>query len=157
MSTTKQQRRVKDVMTRDVVSLPDGATIHEALTMMTENRVTALPIVDKHERCVGIFTTTDLLDLTSDVDEDVYQLEVVDPASRRWLVDKLVHSLGNENVASYMSEDVSIVTADTSLAIAARDMLRSQVHHLPVVNDQDRLVGIVSTTDVLAEYAEGDG
>jgi len=156
MVNTFQQRRVKDVMSRDIVSLPAEATIHEALAMMTENRVSALPIVDRRNHCVGIFTTTDLLDLTRDVDDDVHQLDVVDPVSRRWLVDKLVQSLGNETVASYMSEDVSTVSSETTLAIAARDMLRSQVHHLPVVDDKDRLVGIISTTDLLAEFADGD-
>ena len=155
MGNAGQQRRVKDVMSRDIVSLHAGATIHEALAMMTENHVTALPIVDKRDHCVGIFTTTDLLDLTRDVDDDVYQLDEVDPVSRRWLVDRVVQSLGNEKVSSYMSEDVSTVGSETTLAIAARDMLRNQVHHLPVVDDKDRLVGIISTTDILAEYAEG--
>ena len=155
MVNTGQQRRVKDVMSRDIVSLSSGATIHEALAMMTEHRVSALPIVDSRNHCVGIFTTTDLLDLTRDVDDDVHQIDAVDPVSRRWLVDKLVQSLGNETVASYMSEDVSTVSNETTLAIAARDMLRSQIHHLPVVDDKDRLVGIISTTDILAEYADG--
>ena len=150
-----QQRRVKDVMSRDIVSLPAEATIHEALAMMTKNRVSALPIVDRHNHCAGIFTTTDLLDVTWDVDDDVHQIDVVDPTSRRLLVDKLVESLGNETVASYMSEDVSTVNSEATLAIAARYMLQRQVHHLPVVDDEDRLVGIISTTDILAEYADG--
>lgn len=153
MSTQAQQRRVTDVMSRDIVSLHAGATIHEALTMMTENRVTALPILDKHDHCVGFFTTTDLLGVTWDVDNDVHQMGMVDPVSRRLLVDKLVKSLGDETVMSYMSEDVLTVSSEATLAIAARDMLRSQVHHLPVVDDKDRLVGIISTTDLLAEYA----
>ena len=155
MVNAGQQRRVKDVMSRDVVSLQAGATVHEALAMMTENRVTALPIVDSRDHCVGIFTTTDLLELTRDVDYDAYQMDMVDPVSRRWLVDKLVKSLGDETVASYMSENVSTVSYETTLAIAARDMLRSQVHRLPVVDAKDRLVGIISTTDILAEYVDG--
>ena len=154
MANTGRQRRVKDVMSRDIVSLHAGATIHDALAMMTENRVSALPIVDRRDHCVGIFTTTDLLDLTRDVDEDLHQMDMVDPVSRRWLVDKLAQSLGNEKVSSYMSEDVSSVGNETTLAIAARDMLRNQVHHLPVVDEKDRLVGIISTTDILAEYAD---
>jgi CBS domain-containing protein len=155
MVNTTQKRCVKDVMTRDIVSLHAGSTIHEALAMMTENRVSALPIVDTRDHCVGIFTTTDLLDFTRDVDDYVYQYDVVDPVSRRWLIDKLLLSVGNEKVSSYMSEDVSTVSRETSLAIAARDMLRSQVHHLPVVDDKGRLVGIIATTDILAEFADG--
>ena len=155
MISSVQKRRVREVMSREIVSLHADATIHEALSTMVENSVTALPVVDSRDRCVGIFTTTDLLDLTWDVEDDVYQMDVVDPISRRLLVDKLTQSLGNETVSSYMSEDVSTVGCETTLAMAARDMLRSHVHHLPVVDDKDRLVGIVSTTDILAEFADG--
>ena len=153
MVNNAQQRRVKDVMSRDIVSLSADSNIHEALATMMENRVSALPIVDGRDRCIGIFTTTDLLDLTWDIEDDVHHLDAVDLVSRRLLVDKLVQALGNEKVATYMSENVSTVSTETTLAMAARDMLRSQVHRLPV-DGKERLVGIVSTTDILAEYAD---
>ena len=51
-------RHVKDVMSTHVVSLHSGATVHEALQTMVENRVSALPIVDQDDHCVGIITTT---------------------------------------------------------------------------------------------------
>ena len=85
MVNTGEQRRVKDVMSRDIVSLHAGATIHEALAMMTENRVSALPIVDSRNHCVGIFTTTDLLDLTRDVDYDAHQIDVVEDNIRSFI------------------------------------------------------------------------
>ncbi len=156
MANTVQQRRVKDIMSRDIVSLASDGTIREALAMMTENRISALPIVDNRNHCVGIFTTTDLLDLTRDTDRDIYTLQGVQPAARRWLMDKLVQAFGNEKVASYMSGEVSTVGGETALAIAARSMLRSQVHHLPVVDEKSRLVGILSTMDILAEFADSN-
>ncbi|QEG39800.1 CBS domain-containing protein [Roseimaritima ulvae] len=147
-------RRIKDVMSSDVVTLRVNDTVHSALVLMGENRVSALPVVDKQNRCVGILSTSDLVDMTRDVDDDLYHLDLVDPTSRRFLLDKLAHSMGAEPVQSFMSEAVNTVGADTTLGHAARLMLHNQVHHLPVIDDQEQLIGIISTMDVLAEFAD---
>lgn len=148
------ERRIKDIMSSDVVSLRVDDTIHAALGLMGENRVSALPVVDKQHRCVGILSTSDLVDMTRDVDDDLYHLDLVDPTSRRFLLEKLAHSMGAEPVQSFMSEAVNTVGLETTLGYAARLMLRNQVHHLPVVDDQDQLIGIISTMDVLGEFAD---
>ena len=153
MSDTIFNRRVKDVMSRDVVSVHSGDSIHEALNLMVENRVSALPVVDGRNHCIGIISTTDLVDLTRDVDDDVNQMEELDPSSRRWLIDKLVNTMGTEKLDSYMTENVATVSSETLLARAAREMLRNRVHHLPVVDSQERLIGIISTMDILAVFA----
>lgn len=158
MSTTKPEniydRKIKDIMSRDVVTLSAGDTIHDALVLMGENRVSALPVVDRHNHCVGILSTSDLVDMTRDVDDDLYHLDLVDPTSRRFLLDKLAHSMGAETVQSFMSETVATVEPNTTIARATREMLRNRVHHLPVVDDNNHLLGIISTMDVLAEFAD---
>ena len=158
MSQTKPEniykRRIKDIMSRDVVALSAADTIHDALGLMGENRVSALPVVDHQNHCVGILSTSDLVDMTRDVDDDIYHLDFVDPASRRFLLDKLAHSMGSETVQSYMSETVTTVDPETTIAKATREMLRNRVHHLPVVDAGDHLIGIVSTMDILAEFAD---
>ena len=155
--TTKNiyEHRVKDIMSRDVVTLNAQDTIHEALTLMGENRVSALPVVDKRNHCVGILSTSDLVDMTRDVDDDLYHLDMVDSTSRRFLLDKLAHSMGSETVQSFMSEGVTTVSDETTIAKATREMLRNRVHHLPVVDEHEQLIGIVSTIDILSEFADG--
>lgn len=155
MSVSIYSTRVKEMMSRDVVSLHVDASVHEALNLMVDNRVSALPIVDSRGRCVGILTTTDLVDLTRDLDEDVHRMDFVDPTTRRWLVEKMVQTVGTEPVSSFMSEDVATVGRETPLAVAARDMLRNHVHHLPVVDSSERVIGIVSTMDILSVLADG--
>jgi CBS-domain-containing membrane protein len=155
MNSDIYKRRVKDIMSRDVVTIFAGDTIHEALKLMGENRVSALPVVDTHERCVGILSTSDLVDMTRDVDDDIYELDMVDPTSRRFLLDKLAHSMGNESVQSFMSEAVTTVDTETTIGKATREMLRNRIHHLPVVDGSERMIGIVSTIDILAEFADG--
>ena len=60
------------------------------------------------------------------------------------------------SVSTFMSQDVATVTAETSLAKSAREMLRNRIHHLPVVDHRDHLIGIISTMDILAEFADGE-
>lgn len=147
-------KRVKDIMSRDVVTISAADTVHEALTLMGENRVSAIPVVDSHNHCQGILSTSDLVDMTRDVDDDLYSLDMVDSTSRRFLLDKLAHSMGGESVQSFMSESLATVSAETTLGEATREMLRNKVHHLPVVDGNNHLIGIVSTMDVLKVFAE---
>ena len=155
MGNSIYDRRVKEVMSRDVVAINAGDTVHEALTLMGENRVSALPVVNGHDSCVGIISTSDLVDMTRDLDDDLYHLDLVDSTSRRFLLDKLAHSLGNEPVQSYMSEAVATIDPETTIGKATREMLRNRVHHLPVVDGHEHLIGIISTMDILAEFADG--
>ena len=142
-------------MSRDVVTLVANDKIHDALELLVANRVSALPVVDNRKHCVGILSTTDLVDFTRDVDEDLHHVDELDPSSRRWLVDKLLRSVGEEPVGSYMTEDVATVSLESSLEKAAHEMVRNRVHHLPVVDHEGHLAGIISTMDVLAEFADG--
>ena len=92
--------------------------------------------------------------MTRDVDDDLYQLDLVDATSRRFLIDRLAHSLGNESIETFMSESLMTVYPESTLATATKRILKAGVHHLPVVDKDDRLVGIVSSLDILAEFAD---
>ena len=152
--SSAKDRRVRHIMSRDVVSLRADDTVHEALNQLVENRVSALPIVDKLNHCIGILSTTDLIDITRDVDQDLMYAGELDTTSRRWLIERLIHTVGEEPLTSYMTENVALVYAEDSLSKAAREMVHNRVHHLPVIDEKERVVGIVSTMDILAELAE---
>ena len=154
MENNVYQKRVKEFLTRELVTLSADDSMHEALELMGENRVSALPVVDKKNRCVGILSTVDLVDLARDTERDLRDLDFVDPNSKRFLVDKLAHSLSSEKVESFMSESVVTVGMETLIGKATQEMLRNHVHHLPVVDHNDCVIGIVSTMDLLCEYAD---
>lgn len=145
---------VKDWMSTHVVSLHSGSSVHEAIETMVENRVSALPIIDRLNHCVGIITSTDLVDIAHDIDDDLVHTDPLDPASRRRLVERLTGTVGHEPVSSFMSENVTTVSESLKLKAAARVMVKAQVHHLPVVNERDELVGILSSMDILAGLSE---
>ena len=152
MANTVFETRVKEIVTRETVTVDVTDTIHEALVLMGENRVTALPVVDRHQRCIGILSAADLIDLTRETDDDLRDLDVVDLSTKRFLIDKLALSLGNEKIQLFMSDSPETVDMETSITAAAEKMLRNHVHHLPVVDSDGRLIGIISTMDLLMEF-----
>ena len=149
------RQRVKDIMTRDIVSIHSGGDVHEALEMMAENGVTTLPVVDRRNQCVGMLSTTDLIELTRDFDDDLYHWERADESSHGDFIAKLSQSVGHERIDSLMTEQVATARLETPVVAAAREMLRNRVHHLPVLDGQERLVGIVSTMDILTALSDG--
>lgn len=145
---------VKDFMTRDPVSIRVEDNIHDAMELMGQNQVSTLPVVDNVGACVGILSTVDLVDVTRDVEADIRDLELVDLSTKRFLVDKIIHALGDEKVCEFMSECLVTVTPETSIGEAAKKLLRNQIHHLPVVDENHQLIGIVSSIDLLTEFAD---
>ena len=155
MTADIYKRRVKDIMSTDVVSVHPQDTVHDALELMVENRVSALPVVDRQMRCVGILSTSDLIDVTRDLDVDMDGLEDGEGTLSAVLVRELVDNVTHERIDELMTNDVASVHPDTLLASAASQMLRDRVHRLPVLDNNQRLLGIISTMDILAAFVDG--
>jgi CBS domain-containing protein len=154
MVTNLFEQQVRDVLSKDVVTIRADATVHEALELMVENHISALPVIDEEDHCVGMVSATDLIALTRELDEELSLLRL-DDASHQLLLDKLAdHDMGRRPVTELMSTEVESVGKNTRLVQAARKMLRFGVHRLPVLDEHGRLEGVVSTTDILAAFVD---
>jgi CBS domain-containing protein len=152
---TKSRTPLKDVISTDVVYINPQDTLREALNVMVENHVSALPVVDAHQRCVGVISVTDLLGMTKDLSDELNALSESGGLDHESLVQKLEHAeLLTEQVQGWMSTDVISVGIDSTIQHAAQQMLRNRVHRLVVLDDQKHVVGVVSTMDLLAAFAE---
>lgn len=149
--------RVKDVMSKDVVAVNPNDTLHEALDLIVENRVSALPVINGTGQCVGMLSTSDLIDLTHDLDDEIQNLGRSEASQRPWLVEQLSQALGAERVSEQMTPDVETIGPEVSVPDAAAAMVRNRVHRLPVADDNGRLLGIVSTVDIMRAVANGAG
>lgn len=128
-------RLISEVMTRKPTAIRRTATARAALATMMELDVRHLPVVNESHELVGMLSDRDLRALPS--------------GSRE--VDALVGrqvDLGAK-VDSIMSADVMSVEADDDITEALELMLEYRVGAVPVVNGEQRLVGIVSYLDVL--------
>ncbi len=156
MTAKPAEVRVKDLMVRDVVSVRPGDLLSEAVSLMFENQITAMPVVDARRRCKGILSTTDLVapllkrpwrpDEAADGDQVPDQwADLNQPGS----------PLGGLKVAEVMTTDVMTVSLEDTILDATREMLRNRVHRLVVVDAQQRVIGILSTMDLLEAFAAG--
>jgi CBS domain-containing protein len=146
--------RVKDVMARDVVIVHPDDPLSEAVSLMFENRVSAVPVVDKRQRCKGILSTTDLISLFRKQSAGVVEPDELDQFTEDLAdANQRGSRLGSRQVAEVMTADVMTVTLENTILDAAREMLRNRVHRLVVVDDQQHVIGILSTMELLEAFS----
>ena len=136
---------VRELMTTDVVSVLPGSTLKEATRALDAHRVTALPVVDRTGRLVGVLSEADVL-------------RALVPHDRR--ATEIPMTLSGEpvqlRVTDVMTHLPLTVAPDDDVARAVEFLTDTQVKSLPVV-EHDRVVGMVSRSDVIAVLARQDG
>lgn len=140
---------VSDVMTARVVALRKNADYKEIVSVMHRHRVSACPVLDDADRVIGLVSEADLLYKQADPDLPAGQI-------------RLEWRLGEESkatavtAAQLMTAPAVTIHAAAAVVDAARLMQDRRIRRLPVVGHDDRLVGIVSRTDVLSVYERPD-
>ncbi|MFF2848834.1 CBS domain-containing protein [Streptomyces sp. NPDC058001] len=125
-------RKVGTVMVTDVVKAAYGTRIEEAARLLGENRVSGLPVVDDDEKVIGVVSASDLAAHRSSA------------------------APGGWTVGALMSAPAITVHADATIAEAARTMAAHRMERLPVLDEEDRLVGMVTRRDLLQIFLRPD-
>lgn len=131
---------VKNCMTTNPVTITPEMPVAEALSFMRQHNVRRLPILNKKRKLVGIISEKDLLYASPSPATSLSVYEV------GYLLSKL-------KVEEIMTKNVVTVAPDAPLEEAARIMADSKIGGLPVM-DGDRLVGIITETDVFKTILE---
>lgn len=128
-----KRRRVGSVMTDEVVSARSGTPADVMARWLAEYDINGLPVLDAEDRVIGVVSATDL---------------------RR---DRRTTATGGVLTAgAVMSAPARTVRADDSVVRAARLMSTGGIERLPVVDEEARLVGMVTRRDVLQIFARTD-
>jgi len=127
---------VEQLMTTDLVTVTPDEGVETAASTILEKEAGSLVALDDDGQLSGILTCTDLTELVSDG---------AVPA--------------DATVGDYMTEDVTTTEPDESIQDAAVKMITRQIQHLPVVDGDDEVVGMLSTTDLTAHltYMDSSG
>jgi CBS domain-containing protein len=139
--------KVRDVMTYGVISVPESASIAEAVETMLRSRVSALFVFDAGHALSGVLSEGDLLrrsELGSEPKRP-HWLELLIGSGR--LADAYAHEHGAK-AGEVMTRDVETITEDAELSEAVDRMIRRRIKRLPVLRDET-LVGVVSRSDLL--------
>jgi len=150
----REPMRAAQVMTSDILSISSDATIFEAVELLVGVGVSAMPVVDKAGRMVGIVSEADLIrraELGTEPHKSWLQrLFSGDAAAAKEYV-----TLHARRVTDVMSRDVVTVQEDDSLGHVAELMARHKVKRVPVLRGEE-LVGIVSRANLLQALLSWD-
>jgi len=121
--------KVKDIMTEQVFVVGPEATIDEAISLLLDNRVSGLPVVDNERVLLGVITEFDIIDL-------VYKADIE-----------------TSIVRDYMTKEVNSLDIGASLDEAASIFCNDSIRRVPIVQD-GRLVGVLSRHDLIGFVRE---
>jgi len=138
---------VKDVMTTQVVAVRSGATFKEMAAALRQYRVSAFPVIDEHEKVIGIVSEADLLAKEA----------LTDPGVVTGVLDhRDVLKAEGLTAGDLMTPRAVTVRPEDSVEHAAQLMHFPKFKRMPVVDADGGLVGLVSRADVLAVYDRPD-
>lgn len=129
--------RVRDWMSKDVVSITPTQSLPEAHDLMKRNKIRRLPVV-RNGNLIGILTLGDLREAGP---SDATSLSIFE----------LNYLLARLTVEQIMTHDPLTVSSSTRLTEAAKLMLHHKIGGLPVV-DNGELVGIITESDIFRAY-----
>lgn len=129
---TIETLRIRDYMSRQLVTLSPGTEILQALDVFVRKDVSGAPVVDDDGGLIGILTEKDCMKVA---------------------LNAAYHSEYGGIVSDYMTAPVVSVSPGDGIVSLAERFLRERYHRYPVV-DQERLVGVISRRDIVRALGE---
>jgi CBS-domain-containing membrane protein len=143
-------RTVHEVMTRTVTCVNTGTPFKEVARVLAERRISAVPVLDEQDRLIGVVSEADLM-------AKIQYQDTAISGPRPGLRERRGRAKASgETAGELMSSPPVTVAPDTTVAEAARLMDREQVKRLPVVDADNRVVGVFSRADVLKLFLRSD-
>ena len=136
---------VREVMTKNVIYISKDANVHEAARILSENRISGLPVVDEEKNLIGIVTEADILYSTGMKKSPTFK-------------DVLKHILGEPHpkirngsiVEEIMTTQVISTSPDSDIKEVARILDEKRIKRLPVVDENNKLIGIISRANIVS-------
>ncbi|NCT85532.1 MAG: HPP family protein [Comamonadaceae bacterium] len=143
--------RCADIMSRPVITVEFGTPLAQAWALLRQHNIKALPVVDRVQRIVGIVTRADFMRAAQGqrregLGERLQALLRPSPST---------HSTQPEVVGQIMSRQVRVAGAERSIAELVPLFSDTGHHHIPIVGEQARLVGIVTQSDLVKALSHG--
>ena len=155
---------VRSVMTSRVLSMGPDASVFDAMKLLVDNRISAVPVVDGDRQVLGVVSEYDLMarvgkkEVTKSVQDDgmfprvgrcdEYNGNVKEMWSQFHNLQERMSKASGSKVTAAM-HDATTCVPDMRLVDATELMLRDNLARLPVVDEQGRLVGILSRGDIM--------
>lgn len=155
-------KRAKDIMNTDVIHLSPDDSVFDAAELFSKKNISGAPVVE-NERLVGMMTVTDIIKFINIKIEN--PPEVLLPAVSQVILaflrtlkvsqkfDEEMKRIKSLKVRDVMATEPITVNLSTNFLEIAKIMDEHKIHRLPVIS-RNKLVGIITTTDVMRTLVE---
>ena len=136
--------KVKDYMSHKVLTCRKSDSLRFVLNTINQNNVSRLVVTDNTGKPLGVITTNTFLTHSSYFTKDKTR-------TREYLL-----PVDSENicVGDLVSEELLAVNLEDDLSIASQKMIKNSINGIPVIDDNDKLVGMVSSLDVVKAFVK---
>jgi CBS domain-containing protein len=156
----------RDVMNTEVRTVSPDVPLTDLDKLFVENRVTGFPVVES-ERLVGVVSRSDIIrkivteqsyaEYVSDYYRDFGAFDESQPAETLPEFGSQVGSrMASATVRDVMSQNPVTVSAEDSVGRVAEKLLERQIHRVPVIANDGRLEGIITSLDLVGLLVERD-
>ena len=151
-------KTVADIMTPNPISVTRKTSLKEAITIIAEKKISGLPVVDEQGKVTGIISESDLMWQETGVEPPPYimLLDSVIYLQNPGRYDKEIHKALGQTVEDVMSDRPITIQAHQSVKEAAKLMHDKKIRRLPVVDQEGKIVGIITQGDVVRMMANDE-
>ncbi|HYX18192.1 MAG TPA: CBS domain-containing protein [Nostoc sp.] len=148
-------KTVADVMSRDPIVVRVETPLNEAIQILAERHISGLPVVDDVGKLVGIISETDLMWQETGVTPPAYImfLDSVIYLKNPATYERDLHKALGQTVGEVMSKNPITISPEKTLREAATIMHDRSVHRLPVLDNTDQVIGILTRGDIIRAMA----
>ena len=148
-------KTVADIMTNDPILVTPNTPLQEAIHILAEKQISGLPVVDETGKLVGVISDSDLMWQESGVEPPPYImfLDSVIYLKNPARYNKEIHKALGQTVGEVMSDRPISIDSNKTVPEAARIMHDKKVRRLPVVDDDSKVIGIITQGDVIKMMA----
>ena len=150
--------KVKDVMTKDVTTFSPDASVYDCAKILREKRISGAPVVDESEVVVGVLSETDIIKIIESKDVKINlilpsPLDVLElPVRMKLGLDEVMKSAkkaASARAEDVMSKKVVTIHEEEDISKATKIMAERNINRLPVLDENGKLVGIITRGDVI--------
>lgn len=121
----------KEIMSKETLTVTEGASIEEALKLLVNSKITGLPVVDRHGKMIGVLSDYDILSQIAhetNISRDTFKKPML------------------------FSRKLDTVNENEQLDEVTKRFMHNKFRRLPVIDDRGQLVGIITRRDLIRIY-----
>lgn len=135
---------VGNLMTEKVIALREDTDIKEAARLLSENRISGMPVIDMEGRVIGVISEADIL-----ASVGIKRESKIKDILRHLTGETVISVKRGQRVREIMTSPAITIGPDEDIRDAGRILEEKRIKRLPVVDREGKLIGIISRADII--------